>query len=177
MTAVQAATARLDGLHALLKSSRGIAGGSVKAATRQSFLATLAANLLVSMFLNSFFAAVIAFGVVYNSARIALSERARDLASLRVLGLTRGEISYILLGELAVLTLLALPLGFAMGYAMTYGLIQMFDFEVARFPFIVTGRTYALASVVVLAAAAISGLVVRRKLDRLDLVEVLKTRE
>ena len=106
------------------------------------------------------------------------AERARELASLRVLGLTRAEISYILLGELAIVTLLAIPVGCVIGYGLASGLIKFLaDFELIRFPLVISSRTYAWGAVVVMVSAAFSGLMVRRRLDHLDLVEVLKTRE
>jgi putative ABC transport system permease protein len=129
------------------------------------------------IFFNVIFAGVIAFGVVYNAARVSLSERSRELASLRVMGFTRAEISAILLGELATVTLLSLPLGMLLGYGFAWVLVQLFETELYRFPLVVLPRTYAWAAITVLVAATISGLVVRRKLDRLDLVAVLKTRE
>ncbi|MBS0265713.1 MAG: ABC transporter permease, partial [Planctomycetes bacterium] len=119
----------------------------------------------------------IAFGVVYNTARIALSERGRELASLRVLGLTRREISFILLGELAVLTLFALPLGIAMGWLLVKIVCMFLDTEMYRIPFIVAPATYGFSMLVVIIAAIVSGLIVRRRLDHLDLIAVLKTRE
>jgi putative ABC transport system permease protein len=123
------------------------------------------------------FATVIAFGVVYNSARISLAERSRDLATLRVIGFTRAEISAILLGELAVLTLAAIPLGLAIGYLFAAWATLGLDTEVYRIPLIVGRQTCGFAVAVVLVGAAVSGLIVRRKLDHLDLVSVLKTRE
>ena len=116
-------------------------------------------------------------GVVYNSARIALTERAREMASLRVLGLTRGEIAYILLGELALLTLAALPMGFLFGRALcAYFAYSMWD-DQFRMPVVLNPDAYALAAAVILASAVASGLAIRRSLDRLDLVAALKTRE
>jgi len=123
------------------------------------------------------FASVIAFGVVYNTARVSLSERSRELASLRVLGFTRAEISTILLGELGVVTLVAVPLGLALGYVCAGLLIAAFNTELYRFPLVVSAATYAYAALAVLAATVVSALVVRRKLDHLDLVAVLKTKE
>jgi putative ABC transport system permease protein len=125
----------------------------------------------------SLFAAVITIGVVYNSARIALSMRSRDLASLRVLGFTRGEISGQLLGELAVLVLLAVPIGLLMGHGLVVALAGSVDPETHRLPLLLTSRSYALAASTTLGAALVSALVVRRRLDRLDLIAVLKTRE
>ena len=84
------------------------------------------------------FAGIIAFGVVYNAARVSLSERSRELASLRVLGFTRAEISLILLGELALLTLAALPVGALLGYGMAAAIVESFDSEVYRFPLVVS---------------------------------------
>jgi len=123
------------------------------------------------------FAATICVGVVYNNARVALSLRARDLASLRVLGFTRAEISAILLGEMAIQVLVALPLGLLIGNLMVHGLASTIDPETYRLPIVLSSRTYAFATVVVLGASALSALLVRRKLDKLDLIAVLKTRE
>jgi putative ABC transport system permease protein len=134
-------------------------------------------SMLTFTFILTAFAGVIAFGVVYNSARIALSERDRELASLRVLGFTRGEISYILLGELGLLTLAALPLGFALGALAAAGIAEATQTDLYQFPLVLGRRTFGLAAAVVLASAAASALAVRRKLNRLDLVGVLKTRE
>jgi putative ABC transport system permease protein len=123
------------------------------------------------------FAGIIAFGVVYNAARISLSERTRELASLRVLGFTIAEISLILLGELALLTFLALPIGCLIGWALSELVLLLFQNEVYRFPLLITPRNLAWSALTVIVAAFLSGLVVRRKLDHLDLVAVLKTRE
>jgi putative ABC transport system permease protein len=122
-------------------------------------------------------AVIIALGVVYNSARISLSERARELASLRVLGFTGGEVLLILLLELALLTLIAQPLGWALGYGLAWTLKQKMAADVMRARLIVEHSTYALATGIVLAAAVASALIVRRRINRLDLVAVLKTRD
>lgn len=122
-------------------------------------------------------ASVIAFGVVYNSARIQLSERARELASLRVLGFTQAEVSWILLGELIVLTLIAIPLGWLIGYGLAVVMLEEYASDLFRLPFVVSRATFATASAVVLAAATFSAMVVRRRIDHLDLIAVLKTRE
>lgn len=136
-----------------------------------------ARGMLFFTFIATLMACSIAFGVVYNSARIAFSERSRELASLRVLGYTRGEISYILLGELGLITLAALPLGFIAGRLLCAYIAGALASDLFRVPLIIEMHTYALAAAVVLISAASSGLIVRRRLDTLDLVEVLKTRE
>ena len=136
-----------------------------------------AKGMLFFTFIATIMACSIAFGVVYNSARIALAERSRELSSLRVLGYTRGEISYILLGELGIITLIAIPLGFVIGYWLCGYIAQALASDLFRVPLVIEHKTYALAAAVVLASATISGLIVRHKLDHLDLVEVLKTRE
>lgn len=143
----------------------------------QAFWDSSAQSMLTMTFIMTLFAGVIAFGIVYNSARISLSERDRELATLRVIGFTRGEISYILLGELALLTLIALPIGFILGAMMCTGLAEAVQTDLYRFPVILKQDTFAFAAAVVLAASAISALIVRRRLDTLDLVGVLKTRE
>jgi len=109
--------------------------------------------------------------------RIALSERNRELASLRVLGFTRGEISYILLGELAILTLTAIPIGFIIGNVLCAYMVSTFSTDLFRIPLVIARSTYAFSATVVLVSATLSGLIVRRKLDKLDLVAVLKTKE
>lgn len=164
-------------LYQTLKNTPGVASVNVKRAALQSFRDTIAANMMVMTMFNILFACIIAFGVVYNAAQISLAERSRELASLRVLGFTRGEISYILLGELAILTVLALPLGFAIGNLFCYIMVQNFDNEMYELPLVVSLWTFGFASTVVLTAAVASGLVVRRRLDHLDLVAVLKSRE
>jgi putative ABC transport system permease protein len=168
---------REEELYAALKETPAVAGVALQTRMIETFRDHIAENLVVMIMINALFAAMIAFGVVYNSARIALSERARELASLRVLGFTRFEISYILLGELALLTLAALPLGCLMGYGLAALMASAFETELYRIPLVVERSTYGTAVLVVTIAAIVSGLVVRRRLDHLDLVAVLKTRE
>ncbi|HLG57970.1 MAG TPA: ABC transporter permease [Vicinamibacterales bacterium] len=164
-------------LAAELKVTPAIAGAGFKRAVLQSFRDTMSANMSLSIFINLVFAGIIAFGVVYNAARVSLSERSRELASLRVLGFTRAEISLILMGELALLTLVALPVGGVFGYSLSAAIVGMIDSEVYRFPLYVSRQAVALSFLGIIAAAVISGLIVRRKLDQLDLVAVLKIRE
>lgn len=136
-----------------------------------------ARNIMFFSSIMAVMAAAIAIGVVYNNARIALAERAWDLASLRVLGATRGEVSSLLLGELAVELLLALPLGCMMGNVLARSILAMSTNENIHLPFVISSQTYAFACLVVLAAGVVSALIVRRQIDSLDLVAVLKTRE
>jgi putative ABC transport system permease protein len=123
------------------------------------------------------FGSVIAVGVVFNTARVALSERSRDLATLRVLGFTRREVATVLLGQLAVQVILALPIGMVCGYLLALVLMGSVDPEQFRFPVIVSPATYAFASLVVLGSAIATAVVVRRKLDRIDIVSALKARD
>jgi putative ABC transport system permease protein len=168
---------KIEELYQRLKETPRVAGVTIKKTSIRSFRDTVMENMLAMQFFNVIFACIIAFGVVYNTARIALSERGRELASLRVLGLTRGEISFILLGELAVLTLVALPLGIGMGWLLVKIVCTFLDTEMYRIPFVIAPRTYGFSVMVVLIAAVASGLIVRRRLDHLDLIAVLKTRE
>ena len=170
-------SSQLDALYRALKETPFVAGVTLKGAALESFEETFAENINVMIFFNVLFAGIIACGVVYNAARMSLSERSRELASLRVIGFTRAEISSILLGELAVLTFVAIPIGLLVGYGLAALVVTLFDTELYSFPLAVAPRTYALSTLAVLAATALSGLIVRRKLDTLDLVEVLKTRE
>lgn len=164
-------------LYAELKETPRVASVTIKQSALAAFEKTLAENMLRMTFFNVMFSTVIAFGVVYNSAQISLAERSRELATLRVIGFTRGEISRILLGELAVLSALAIPLGLTLGCALAHLTALAFDTELYRIPAIIVPKTLLFAATVVLVATVLSGLVVRRKLDHLDLVGVLKTRE
>jgi putative ABC transport system permease protein len=160
-----------------LKALPAVAGASFKRAVLDTFRNTMAANMNLTITLNVLFAGIIAFGVVYNAARVSLSERSHELASLRVLGFTRAEISMILLGELALLTLAALPAGCLIGYGFAALISRSVQSEVYRFPLYVSRQSMAWACLGIIAAALVSGLLVRRRLDRLDLIAVLKVRE
>jgi putative ABC transport system permease protein len=169
--------ALLPRLYHELKQTPGVGSVAIRQAMLTSFLETIAASLTVSTTVLILFACVIAFGVVYNGARIALSERGHELASLRVLGFTRWEIAVILIGEQAILTMAAVPAGFLAGFAICALLVRLLESELYRMPLVVTGASYAFAFLVVTASAAVSALVVLRRIYRLDLVAVLKSRE
>ncbi len=160
-----------------LKAMPAIAGVAARSDMLYNFEVQLEQSLLVSMSMLIFFAGVIAVGVIYNGARISLSERGRELASLRVLGFTRQEIAVILFGEQAAVMAMGIPLGFLIGVGLAGLLVGAFANELYRIPLVVTPSTYAFAAIVALAAAAFAGFLVRRRLNSLDLIAVLKTRE
>ncbi len=164
-------------LTARLKRVPAVSGVASKRVLLDNFRRMMDENMGVMLTFNIGFAAVIAFGVVYNAARVSLSERSRELASLRVLGFTRAEISFILLGELALLTVASVIPGAAIGHGLTALLVGSIESEMYRFPLVFDVRVVARAALTVMAAALVSGLLVRRRLDRLDLVGVLKLRE
>jgi putative ABC transport system permease protein len=166
-----------DELYRRLKETPRVSAVSRKQAAVDSFRQIFAKNLNVLVFFFSLFATIIAFGVVYNSARISLSERSRELASLRVLGFRRSEISFIFLGELTIVTLIALPAGFLLGWGLSVLVLKSFATELYRFPMVLTRQAFAAAGMTVVVSALVSGLAVRRQLDRLDLIAVLKTPE
>lgn len=160
-----------------VKNTPRIASVTSQKAALQSFEKILAENMLRMRFFNVLFGSIIAFGVVYNTARITLSERSRELATLRVIGFTRAEISRILLGEIGVLTLAAIPFGLIAGFGLTVMTVAALQTETQQFPLAVSSATFAFAVTVTLVATLFSAFVVRRKLDHLDLVAVLKSRE
>jgi putative ABC transport system permease protein len=164
-------------LYQRLKRLPAVAGVSFRQSVLQSFNDTAAQNMRVFVQVLVVFACIITLSVIYNAARIALSERGRELASLRVMGFTRAEIAVILLGEQAIITLMAIPVGFTLGFGICALMPLAYDSELFRLPLVVTKHTYAFAFLVVIIAALISGLIVRRRLDHLDLIAVLKTRE
>jgi putative ABC transport system permease protein len=167
----------LPAIYEHLKETPRVASVTIRQASLDSFRNTIAKNMLHMRMINLLFAIIIALGVVYNGARISLSERSRELATLRVIGFTRREISTILLGEIGTVTLLGVPFGLVRGYWFAYTLTLFLDQEVFRFPFVIANSTYGLAAVAVLVASGASALLVRRKLDDLDLIGVLKSRE
>lgn len=142
-----------------------------------SFREELADSLFVASGFLLAFAGIIAVGVVYNAARISLSERGRELASLRVMGFHRSEVALLLLGEQGILTVAAIPLGLGIGYAICFAMTLGLKTDIYRIPFVVEPRTIVLSALFIIITAAACGLIVRRRLDRLSLVEVLKTRE
>jgi putative ABC transport system permease protein len=148
-----------------------------KAASLASFQETTSRSMGVFSSILTLFAVAMAVGIVYNAARISLSERAWELASLRVLGMTRAEVSVLLLGQLAAELLLALPLGAAAGWGLATVLMRLMSSDNIDFPVVIAPSTYASAGLIVLAAGLVSALLVRRKIDQLDLVAVLKVRE
>ncbi len=133
--------------------------------------------MLVFAGILALFAGAMAMGVVYNAARISLSERERELATMRVIGMTRAEISGVLLGELLVLVLVSLPIGCLLGYGLAAATAVSSSTEMYRVPLIVLPKTFIFAMVVVVVSSLIVSLTVRRRLDKLDLISVLKTKE
>ena len=160
-----------------VKRSPRVAALSIKSAVRASFRKSTADMMGMVQTLYFSFSVVVAFGVVYNSARIALSERSRDLATLRVVGFTHREVAAVLIGELALLTLIALPIGLGIGSLLAKGIVGTASTESVRLPLVLTARTYATAVLIVVASATFSFAVVSRRIHRLDLLGVLKARD
>jgi putative ABC transport system permease protein len=166
-----------DEIYGKLKKMPRVAGVIIHKTAIQAFYDTLAETILFFTFISTLLGATISFGVVYNSMRIALSERNRELASLRVLGFTRGEVAYILLGELALLTVIAIPIGLLIGYGLCAYMAFKFDSDLYRVPLVLGQNAYALAASVVIVSSLISGFMIWRNLAHLDMVAVLKSKE
>jgi putative ABC transport system permease protein len=167
----------LPALNDRVKRLPAVVSAYSPAALRRTFEQQMSENLMVSVTFLVVLAGILAVGIIYNGARIGLSERGRELASLRVLGFTRHEVSVLLLGEQGLITALAIPLGWIIGFGMGAMILGMFDMERYRIPLVVSERTYAFSAIVVIVSAILAGFVLRRRLDRMDLIEVLKTRE
>ena len=160
-----------------LKALPTVAGVTLKQAAIDLFTQTIGETIYVMILFYTAFAALLAFGVIYNNLRISLSERGRELATLRVLGFTNAEIAYMLLGEAAFLTLLGLPLGCALGWLLATFMASGFETELFRIPVMIEPRTYGYGILVVLLSAFASAVLVEQRLVRLNLISVLKTRE
>jgi putative ABC transport system permease protein len=154
-----------------------VVGAFSKATMLRNMQEVSARNIRIMSTVLTVFASVIAVGVVYNNARIALAERTWELASLRVLGFTRAEVSALLLGEMAISIAIALPLGMLLGWGLVHAMTELLKSDQFFFPVVILPRTYAWAAIAVVVAGAGSALVVRRRIDRLDMVAALKTRE
>lgn len=166
-----------DELYGALKQMPAVSAVSVREATLRGYEETIAESFGIVLGATLGFACVIAFGIVYNSARVALSERGRELASLRILGFTRQEVSTMLFGEQVILMILALPVGFLIARGLMELIVRRFDSELFRIPVVMESSTYVFGALLMAAAALIAALSVRRRINRLDLVAVLKTRE
>jgi len=179
---VSGAYLRVDAAHSeniyrQLKDMPTVAGVSLKADARVAFQKMMDTGAGAMRYIMAAIAAIITFGVVYNSARIAYAERARDLASLRVIGFTKGETAFVLLGELAAVTLVAIPLGAILGYFLSFGIAAGFSTDLYQIPAVFTPESYGTAVVAVVIAAGTSGWLVKRDIDRADLIIALKTGE
>ncbi|MDH3272171.1 MAG: ABC transporter permease [Gemmatimonadota bacterium] len=168
---------RDEDVNAELKRAPAVASVVSPATMLESFQDQLDDSLLIAVFFIVGFASVISVAVIYNGTRIALSERGRELASLRVLGFTRREVATLLFGEQAVITIFAIPIGWGIGYGLAYLVVQALASETYRIPLVVSMQTYTWTTAITLVAAAASAALVRRRLDRMDLIAVLKTRE
>jgi putative ABC transport system permease protein len=164
-------------LYTELKQIPAVTGISTRKASLNSFQEISGENLNIMTTWLVIFACIITFSVVYNSARIALSERGRELASLRIIGFTKAEVAFILLGEQAILILLAIPVGYLIGYGLAALMSSAYNSELYRLPLIITKSNYAFTFIIVAIAGFVSGSIIRRQIDGLDLIAVLKTRE
>ncbi|WP_371156446.1 ABC transporter permease [Jannaschia sp. 2305UL9-9] len=168
--------AEAEAIYTALQDMPTVAGVSLKSQAREAFVTLMNQGAGAIRYVMGAIAFVITFGIVYNAARIALAERARDLASLRVIGFSKGEAAFLLLGELAVVTAVALPVGALLGYYLSFGIAAGFSTDLYQIPATFDPVSYGQATLVVLVAALMSGSLVKRDLDRTDLIEGLKTR-
>ena len=169
--------ARQDQLYGRLKRTPAVAGVSIRSTTLTTIREIMNRSFILMTMMMTAFGIVLVVGVVYNSARISLSERGNELASLRVLGFTRWEVVQLLLGEQAIITLAAIPAGCALGVLICRLLVPLFNREMFRLPFVLHGSIFGFGSLVALGAAALSAALVAVRIARLDLIAVLKTRE
>jgi putative ABC transport system permease protein len=177
---------RINGAHLVVENSRWedflraakatprASSVVIKNLIREGFRKTTAESIGLLQKVYMLFATIVAFGIIYNSARISLSERSRELATLRVLGFSRGEVGAVLIGELVILTLVALPLGLLIGSGFARGILASVNTETVRLPLVLTASNYAFAVLVVAVASALSALLAARKLAEIDLVSALK---
>lgn len=162
-------------IYDFLQQTPRTAGVSIKAAALKSIRETIKQNQVIMQSFNTIFAAIIALGVVYNMARITMAEQQRDLATLRVLGFTQLEVSLMFLSELMIVATFAIPIGWLVGVGLCYSTVKGFESELYRIPLVITRENLFISAAITFLAAIISGLIVRRSLDQVNLVEVLKS--
>ncbi|MCC6375252.1 MAG: ABC transporter permease, partial [Moraxellaceae bacterium] len=160
-----------------LKKMPVVAGVSLRSEARASFEKMMNTGAGAMRYIMAGIAAIITFGIVYNNARISFAERMRDLSSLRVIGLYKNEASFVLLGELGIITLLALPLGSMLGYFLSDVVATAFSTDIYRVPNYFSASSYGIAALAVILATIASAWLVKRDIDTLDLVATLKVRE
>ncbi|MCO8123158.1 FtsX-like permease family protein [Stieleria sp. TO1_6] len=168
---------RIESVFSELEQRPGVGSVTIKDAAMKTFQKTVAENLMVMRSFIVLFAGVIAVGVVYNTARITLSERSRDFATMRVMGFSYGEVSIVLLGEIILFTIAAIPVGWLIGYGLAGALTSSLDTENYRIPLVINRGTFVMAALVVVSATILSAGIVQRRVGELDLIGVLKTRE
>jgi len=166
-----------DQIYAALDAMPIIAGVSIKQDARDAFQRMMDQGAGAMRFVMAAIAALITFGIVYNTARIAYAESAHELASLRVIGFSKGEAAYVLLGELGIIVLISLPLGAFLGYGLSYAIAEGFSTDLYQIPAHFSPESLGLAGLAVLAASVFSGWMVKRDSDNADLVSALKSRE
>ena len=164
-------------IYRILKKMPTVAGVSLKSDARAALQKQMDTGAGAMRYIMAAIAAIITFGIVYNAARIAYAERARDLASLRVIGFTHGETAFVLLGELAIVTLLALPIGAVMGYFLSFAVAKGFSTDLYQISPTVSTESYGVAIIAVLFAAIASGWLVQRDIKNAKIITALKTRE
>ena len=152
-----------NALYEVIKNTPALSAIGLQKVSLEKFRATMAENIVFMTFVYTLLGMIIAFGVAYNSARIQLSERGRELASLRVLGFTRAEVGRILIIELAIFTIVGIPVGWLIGFGFAWLLIQGFESELYRVPFVIERSTYAQSALIILGAVTVSMLIVRRR--------------
>jgi putative ABC transport system permease protein len=163
------------GLQKLLVQAPGVATVSFLGPSEDRLRALMDENIGVSLTIFALFAAMIALGVVYNSVRISFTERQRELASLRILGFSKAAVSYILLGEVALLTLVGVPAGLAAGSLLSIYFAEAMGSDLFRLPVAFEPATMATASLIVIGTVVLSGLIVRQRIDSINMVEALKS--
>jgi putative ABC transport system permease protein len=164
-------------LYREIKQAPSIASIALLDTARINLQNTIKENITTMTSVYVILATIITFGVIYNSARIQLSEHGRELASLRVFGFTKREVASVLLIQMAIIALLAQPLGWGLGWLFALSVVEGFASDLFRIPLVINQTTFANASLVALFAAFLSALIIKRRVDNLDFISVLKTRE
>ena len=167
----------LEKFYQAVKQLPSISGVLVREQAIRSFDDNYMQYMDISTYYIVFFASLIAFGVVFNNARIALSERGGELASLRILGFSQREVTFLILGEQALLIVIALPIGSVLGTMMAAAIPSLVATDLFRFPFTASSRVYLISAATIVAISSITGFIIRHRIRRLDMIAVLKSHE
>jgi putative ABC transport system permease protein len=129
------------------------------------------------IFMTVFFAGLIAFGSILNTALVSLSERSREVGTLRVLGYTPAQITWIFSGESHLLNSVGIVLGLIAGIGLSKLVSAAYSTELYRFPSVIYPSRLVISAILMFFFITLAQLIIYRMITRFPWLEVLKVKE